>query len=377
MRERFGERNDVQQAFEINNAAIDGPSWPATVSAGWGRQRIASGRLDMSDGGKVVVVTGASAGVGRATVREFAQQGASVGLIARGAEGLDGARREVERAGGRAHVAQADIADPDQVEAAAQSIEQALGPIDTWINVPMSSVFGRCFEITPAEYERAAEVTYLGSVYGTLAALRRMMPRDSGSIVQVGSAMAFRGVALQAPYCAAKAAVKAFNESVRCDLIHAGSSVHVGIVHLPGMNTPQYGWVRARVSRHPRPVPPVYQPEVAARAIVHVAKHRRRELWVGIPTVVSILGSVTTPELTDRIAAYVTHNLQLTSEPINAEGRDNLYAPVAGDHGARGSFNKRALEHSIQLVAATHRWTAWGLAGGAAALALGARRWRG
>ena len=186
--------------------------------------------------------------------------------------------------------------------------------------------------------------------------------------------MAFRGVALQAPYCAAKAAIKAFNESVRCDLIHEGSRVHIGIVHLPGINTPQYGWVRARVSRHPRPVPPVYQPEVAARAIMHVATHRRRELWVGIPTVVSILGSMITPELTDRIAAYFTHNFQLTDQPINVEGRDNLYEPVAGDHGARGSFNKGAFEHSIQLQAATHRWIAWGLAGSAAALAVGARR---
>lgn len=308
---------------------------------------------------EVVVVTGASAGVGRAVAREFGKHGARVGLLARGKGGLEGAKREVKEAGGKALVVPTDVADAGQVEAAAVRVEEEFGPIDVWVNDVMSSVFGYGWEITEEEYKRATEVTYLGSVYGTLVALRRMLPRDRGSIVQVGSAMAYRGVALQAPYCAAKQAIKGFNESVRADLIHQGSKVHLSIVHLPGINTPQYSWVRARVSRYPRPVPPVYQPEVAAKAIVFAAHSRRREVWVGIPSVASILGGVLTPELADRSAAFFGVNGQLTEEPINTEGRDNLYEPLdsesGSDHGAHGRYDEKAFGRSIQLGYTMHR----------------------
>jgi NAD(P)-dependent dehydrogenase (short-subunit alcohol dehydrogenase family) len=332
---------------------------------------------DMS--GKVVVVTGASAGVGRATAKAFAEQGARVALLARGEKGLEGARRDVEAAGGEALVVPTDVADAEQVEAAASRVEEEFGPIDVWVNDVMSSVFGYAWEITPEEYKRASEVTYLGSVYGTLAALKRMMPRDRGSIVQVGSAMAYRGVALQAPYCAAKQATRGFNESVRSDLIHRGSKVHVSIVHLPGINTPQYSWVRARVKNYPRPVPPVYQPEVAAKAIIYAANSRRREVWVGIPSVTSILGGVLTPELADRFAAFFGVNGQLTDEPINTEGRDNLYGPVdsdgGSDHGAHGRYDDKAFGNSIHLEYTMRRTPLLiGAAGAAAVAALLLRR---
>ncbi len=323
----------------------------------------------MSTNGEVVVITGASAGVGRATAKAFAEQGAKVGLLARGQDGLEGAKRDVEAAGGEALVVPTDVADAEQVEAAAARVEEELGPIDVWVNNTMCTVFGPAWEITEDEYKRATEVTYLGSVYGTLAALRRMLPRDSGSIVQVGSAMAYRGVALQAPYCAGKQATKGFNESVRSDLIHQGSKVHVGIVHLPGINTPQYDWVRAKVPHRLRPVPPVFQPEVAAKAIVFAAESRRREVWVGLPSVNSILGGVLTPELADRLSAFIGWNWQQTDEPINTEGRDNLYEPVPGDHGAHGRYDDKAFSHNIQLQYTMHRAPLLIGAAGIAALA--------
>lgn len=316
---------------------------------------------------QVVVVTGASAGVGRAIVRAFAERHAHIGLLARGLDGLEGARREVEQAGGRALVLPTDVADAEQVEAAAQAVEQEFGPIDIWVNDAMTTVMGRAWEVTPQEYRRVTEVSYLGYVHGTLTALKRMMPRDRGSIINVGSAMGYHGVALMAPYCASKGAAKNFTEGVRIDLLAAGSNVHVGICHLPGHNTPQYTWIRAKVDRHPRPVPPPYQPEVAARAVLFLADSKRREVWVALPSVAAILGGVLAPELTDRLVAFLTTKTQLARRPINTEGRDNLYEPIPGDHGARGEFDREALPFSPQLWATVHRRVLVGAAAGMAA----------
>src|SRR5215211_2585547 len=229
----------------------------------------------------VIVVTGASAGVGRATAVAFAREGARVGLVARGEDGLDGAREDVEAAGGQALVVSADVADADAVERVATAVEDTLGPIDVWVNNAMAAIFSPFMKITPAEYRRATEVTYLGTVWGTMAALRRMLPRNRGTIVQVGSALAYRSIPLQAPYCGAKSAIRGFTESLRCELLHDGSDVHVTMVQLPALNTPQFSWGRAKLPRHPQPVPPIFQPEVAAEAIVYAATHRRREHVVG------------------------------------------------------------------------------------------------
>ena len=244
----------------------------------------------MSLEGKVVAITGASAGIGRATAREMARRGAHVGLIARGAERLEAARREVQELGVRACVAPADVADPEQVERAAAQIEAELGPIDVWVNNAMAAKLAPVTDTRPEEFRRVTEVTYLGSVYGTQAALRRMRPRNRGVIVQVGSALSRRGIPLQASYCAAKHALKGFLDSLRVELLHEKSQVRVALVQLPGLNTPQFGWVRTDLHRHPQPVPPIYQPEVAARAIAWAAEHPKRELWVGLPTVYTILG---------------------------------------------------------------------------------------
>src|SRR5947207_4278946 len=249
---------------------------------------------------QVVVVTGASAGVGRATVRAFAQRGADVGLLARGVDGLEAARREVEAAGGRAIAIPTDVADADRVEAAADRIERELGPIDVWVNNAMVSVFSPVKELTPDEVHRVTEVTYLGVVYGTLAALKRMLPRDRGSIVQVGSALAYRGIPLQAAYCGAKHAIQGFTESLRSELLHDKSNVRVTMVQLPAINTPQFSWVKSRLPREPQPVPPIYAPEIAADAIVWAARHRRREMSVGAPTVAAIWGNKVASGLADR-----------------------------------------------------------------------------
>src|SRR5256714_2044050 len=237
---------------------------------------------------RIVVITGASAGVGRATVRAFARQGADIGLLARGHDGLEGARRDVEAEGGRALTLTADVADAEQVEAAAERVERELGPIDVWVNNAMVSVFSPVKALKADEVKRVTEVTYLGVVYGTLAALRRMLPRDRGTIVQVGSALAYRGIPLQAAYCGAKHAIQGFTESLRCELLHDKSSVRVTMVQLPAMNTPQFDWVKSRLPREPQPVPQIYEPEIAAEAIVWAASHRRRELSVGITTLLAI-----------------------------------------------------------------------------------------
>jgi NAD(P)-dependent dehydrogenase (short-subunit alcohol dehydrogenase family) len=302
-----------------------------------------------------VVVTGASAGVGRAVVRRFARDGARIALLARGVDGLEAARREVEEAGGRALVIPTDVAQWDQVEAAAERVEREFGPIDIWVNNAMASVFSPVHEMQPEEYRRVTDVTYLGVVYGTLAALRRMRPRDRGTIVQVGSALAYRGIPLQSAYCAAKHAIQGFMDSLRSELIHDRSRVHVTMVHLPAVNTPQFRWVKSRLPNKAQPVPPIYQPEVPAEAIHWAAHHRRRALWVGVPTVKAILGDRIAPGLLDHYLAQNGYESQQTDEPDDPNRPNNLWEPVPGDHGAHGVFDDRATGSSPQLWATTHR----------------------
>jgi len=304
---------------------------------------------------QVVVVTGASAGVGRATVRELAREGASVALIARGEAGLEGARQDVERLGGRALAVPVDVADAGQVEAAAERIESELGPIDVWINNAMATILAPLSEITPDEFRRSTEVTYLGSVWGTMAALRRMRPRDRGTIVQVGSALAYRGIPLQAPYCGAKHALQGFLESLRAELLHEGANVHVTMVQLPALNTPQFTWARSRMPREPQPVPPIYQPEVAAKAIVWASRNPRRELMVAWPTVKAILGNAVAPGLADRYLARSGYDAQQRDVPADPNRPDNLFEPVDEDRGAHGPFDDESHDRSIQAALSRHR----------------------
>ncbi len=304
---------------------------------------------------EVVVITGASAGVGRAVVREFAKRRAHIGLIARGPDGLEGARREVEAAGGRALVLATDVAAAAAIEAAAAAVEEAFGPVDIWINNATSSVFAPVKETTADEFKRVTEVTYLGCVYGTMAALKRMLPRNRGTIVQVSSALAFRGIPLQAAYCGAKHAIAGFTESLRCELIHDNSNVHVTMVHMPALNTPQFSWNRSRLPRQPQPVPPIFQPEVAAEAIYYAAHHRRREMSVGSPTVQAIWGEKVAPGLLDYYLGRTGYEAQQTDEPVDPNRPDNLWSPVAGDHGAHGIFDARSASFSPQLWANLHR----------------------
>jgi NAD(P)-dependent dehydrogenase (short-subunit alcohol dehydrogenase family) len=308
---------------------------------------------------EIVVITGASAGVGRATVRAFARRGAHLGLLARGRDGLEGARHDVETLGGQALVLPTDMADADQVEAAAAAVEAQFGPIDIWINNAMVSVFSPIKAMTPAEFRRVTEVTYLGYVYGTLAALRRMLPRDRGVIVQVGSALAYRGIPLQAAYCGAKHAIQGFMDSLQCELRHDGSHVQVTMVQMPALNTPQFGWVKSRLPHKAQPVPPIYQPEVAAEAIVQAAHHPRREFYVGFSTVKAIIGNKIAPWLGDWYLARVGYAAQQTDAPADPNRPHNLWQPVPGDHGAHGTFDARARDMSVQLWADTHRgWLA-------------------
>jgi NAD(P)-dependent dehydrogenase (short-subunit alcohol dehydrogenase family) len=323
---------------------------------------------------EVVVVTGASAGVGRAVAREFARHGASVGLLARGREGLETARREVEAAGGRALVVPTDVADHGQVEAAAQAVEDGLGPIDVWVNDAMTTVFGEFLDLSPEEFARATEVTYLGLVWGTRAALLRMVPRDRGTIVQVGSALAYRGIPLQAPYCGAKHAAKGFVESVRCELRHRGSRVHMTMVQLPGLNTPQFAHCLARTPNHPRPVAPVFQPEVAAEAIRWAAYAGRREVRVGLPTVYTILGGKLAPWLAEWwLARTGSESQQIPATPLDPDRPANLWEPVGEDEGAHGRFDSEAKARSVQLWATKHRRSLVAAGVAASALAAGLR----
>jgi NAD(P)-dependent dehydrogenase (short-subunit alcohol dehydrogenase family) len=309
--------------------------------------------MDLKD--KVVVVTGASAGVGRAAVRAFAKKGAHVALIARGVDGLEGARREVEALGRRALVCPLDVADAGAVEAAADRIERELGPIDVWVNDAMVSVFAPIIETTAEEFRRVTEVTYLGFVHGTLAALRRMRPRDRGVIVQVGSALAKRSIPLQAAYCAAKHAVSGFTESLRTELLHDKSNVHVTEVQLPAVNTPQFSWSRAKLPKQPQPVPPIYQPEVPADAIVFAATHRRREIWVAWPVAEAIVGEKLAPGVADLYLAKNGYESQQTDQPIEPHRRDNLYQPLPGDYGAHGSFDDKSRSFSVGLWISKHK----------------------
>jgi NAD(P)-dependent dehydrogenase (short-subunit alcohol dehydrogenase family) len=324
---------------------------------------------------EVVVITGASAGVGRATARAFAQHGAHVGLLARGHDGLEGACQDIEAAGGKALILPTDIADADQVEAAAAAVEEALGPIDIWVNNAMVSVFSPVKAMTPAEFRRVTEVTYLGTVYGTLAALRRMLPRDRGAIVQVGSALAYRAIPLQGAYCGAKHAIQGFTESLRCELLHDGSRIHLTMVQLPALNTPQFRWVKSRLPRKPQPVPPIFQPEVAAEAIVWAAYHDRRELNVGFSTSIALLADKLAPGLADWYLARTGYEAQQTDEPEDPKRPHNLWHAVPSDHGAHGDFDHRASARCLHLWANKHRgWLA--LAGVGVAGALTAALWR-
>jgi len=317
---------------------------------------------------QVVVITGASAGVGRATVRAFARHGADIGLLARGIDGLEGARREVEAQGGRALVLPTDVAHPDEVESAAERVERELGPIDVWVNNAMVSVFSPVKELQTEEVKRVTDVTYLGVVYGTIAALKRMLPRDRGAIVQVGSALAYRGIPLQA--------IQGFTESLRCELLHDNSGVHVAMVQLPAMNTPQFDWVKSRLPREPQPVPPIYQPEIAADAIVWAATHRRRELSVGGTTVAAIWSNKIASTLLDRYLARTGYDSQQTDTPADPDKPDNLWAPLPGDHGAHGRFASRSTGSSPQVWANEHLGMVLGLVFGGAAMMWSARQWR-
>jgi NAD(P)-dependent dehydrogenase (short-subunit alcohol dehydrogenase family) len=308
---------------------------------------------------EVVVITGASAGVGRATVRRFAKEGAHIGLLARGRDGLEAARAEVERAGGRALALPTDVADPQQVEAAAEAVEREFGPIDVWVNDAMTTIFAPFTEITPEEYQRATEVTYLGFVWGTMSALKRMVPRDRGVVVQVGSALAYRSIPLQSVYCGAKAAIRGFTDSVRTELLHNSSNVRITMVQMPGLNTPQFDWCRNKMPNKPQPVPPIYEPEIAADAIFWAAHHDRRQLYVGGSSVGSIIGNKVAPGLLDKHLARTGYQSQQTPEPAPPDRKDNLFEPVPGDHGAHGAFDDKAHAVSPQLWAATHRpWLA-------------------
>ena len=318
---------------------------------------------------KTVVVTGGSAGIGRATVREFARHGCNVAILARGQDGLDAARDDVEELGGRALAISTDVADWKAVEAAADQVERELGPIDIWVNNAFAGIFSRFVDVTPEEYERVTQVTYLGQVNGTRAALKRMLPRDRGKIVLVGSALAYRGIPLQSAYCGAKHAIQGFLDSLRCELLHDKSNVTITMVQMPGVNTPQFDWIRAKLPGQPRPVGKVYQPEVAARAIYAAAHDSRKEMLVGLPTVEAVWGNKVASSLLDDYLAETGFKSQQRPERVGPDRKDNLFEPVAGDHGAHGSFDSEAVDSSAELWM-TERKKQIGLAAlGAAAVA--------
>ncbi len=305
---------------------------------------------------EVVVITGASAGVGRATVREFAKNGAHIGLLSRNEDGLEGAKEDVESLGGKALAIPTDVADPDQVEAAAQQVEEEFGPIDVWVNDAMTTVFSEFKNVTAQEFKRGTEVTYLGAVYGTMSALKRMLPRDRGTIVQVGSALSYRAIPLQSVYCGAKHGMRGFTDSIRVELKHDNSNVHITMVQLPGLNTPQFDQCRTKMPYHPQPVPPIFQPEVAAEAIYYAAHQKRREVFVGTSAVITILGNKLAPWLGDIYLARTAYDGQQTNQKVNPEERpDNLFEPISGDRGGHGIFDDQAYDNSPQLWATKNR----------------------
>ena len=313
--------------------------------------------------------------MGRATVRAFAEHGDDVAVLARGEEGVDAAVKDVEAIGRHALGLSVDVADAGAVEDAAAEVEERLGPIDVWVNCAMTSVFAPFKDAEPSEVRRVTEVDYLGFVYGTKAALRRMLPRDRGVIVQVGSALAYRGIPLQTAYCGSKHAIKGFTEALRCELMHDKSKVRVTMVQLPALNTPQFDWVLSRLPRRPQPVPPIYQPEVAARAMVWASEHPRGEVLVGGSTVATLVANKLVPRLLDRYLARSGYDSQQTGEPADPNRPANLWQPVAGDHGAHGDFDAQAKGRSAQWWVTTHRRALIGAAcGGAAALLLGRAR---
>ncbi|MEB3064313.1 SDR family oxidoreductase [[Mycobacterium] zoologicum] len=316
---------------------------------------------------RTVVITGASAGIGRAVAQLYGRRGARVALLARGEAGLRGAARDVEDAGGTALALPTDVADHAALETAADRVEAELGPIDVWINVAFASVFAPFTEISPEEFKRVTEVCYLGFVYGTMAALARMKPRGHGTIVQVGSALGERSIPLQSAYCGAKHAINGFTESVRCELLHDGSGVNITVAQMPAVNTPQFSWVLSRLPRHPQPVPPIYQPQLVARAVLHAADHpRRKQRWVGASTAATLLAQKLAAPLLDRYLARTGYESQQTGERAPGEGPYNLWQPLddrpGSDHGARGVFDDSSHVHGPQIWAARHA----GLVAGAA-----------
>lgn len=309
-----------------------------------------------SNTSEVVVITGASAGVGRAIVRDFAKRGASIGLLARGQAGLEGAQHDVEELGGRALIIPTDVADPQQVEAAADKVEETFGPIDIWVNVAMASVFSPFKEMNAEEFKRVTEVTYLGQVHGTMSALKRMLPRDRGHIIQIGSALAYRGIPLQSAYCGSKHAIQGFTESVRTELMHDKSNVKISMVQLPAVNTPQFSWVKSRLPNKAQPVPPIYQPEIIAGAVTYIADHYRRQMYLGFSTIKAIWGNRIAPWYADWYLARTGYQSQQTNQKADPDRPNNLWHPVDDkeDHGAHGAFDNRAITFSPQVWADKH-----------------------
>jgi NAD(P)-dependent dehydrogenase (short-subunit alcohol dehydrogenase family) len=329
---------------------------------------------------RIVVVTGASGGIGRASAIGFGARGDTVVLVARGHRGLEGAAREVERAGGTAIVKPADVADPEQVFALADAVDSDHGPIDVWVNVAFTSVFSPFDQIKPAEYRRVTEVSYLGYIHGTMAALKYMKPRDRGTIVQVGSALAYRGIPLQSAYCGAKHAVQGFHEALRCELLHEKSNVHVTMPQMPAVNTPQFSWVLSRLPHHARPVPPIYQPEFAARGVLYAADHpHRREYWVGASTLGTLAANAIAPGLLDRYLAKTGFKAQQTAQPRDPDAPTNLWEPADGadgrDFGTHGIFDDTSHDRDPQLWASQHHGVI-GTAMAGALTAVGALLWR-